>query len=147
MFQERLYVAEINKRIEAEQQQKYKLKSDLLESRDQVELLEFQVLELEEEINGLTKCKPATNSIVDVGTMTEDISNNIVRSADSGCSSLEHSRSSSMSLDVEEMVEIGKDYRVNNLWTHCQFITHHHYIFRLKKSRRHNKISTSSWIM
>ena len=110
-----MYAAEINKKIYAEQQEKNKLRSDLQDSRDQVDLLEFQVLELEEEINGLTKCKPATNSIVDVGTMTEDISNNIVRSADSGCSSLEHSRSSSMSLDVEEIVERGKDYRVSNL--------------------------------
>ena len=100
--------------MEAEQQEKNKLKSDLQESRDQVELLEFQVLELEEEINGLTKYTLSTNSVVDVGSITEDIMNTTFGSADSGCSSLEHSRSSSMSLDVEEIVGIGKDYRVSN---------------------------------
>ena len=102
----------MNKKIEANQQEKNKLKSDLEESRDQVELLEFQVLEMEEEINGLMKRTLSTNSKVDAGSMTEDILNTILGSADSGCSSLEHSRSSSMSLDVEDIVGIGKDYRV-----------------------------------
>ena len=106
--------------MEAETQEKNKIKSDLQESRDQVELLEFQVLELEEEINGFTKNNVSNKCKINVGTITEDILSTIFGATDSGCSSLEHSRSSSMSLDVEEAVEKGKDYRVSFLSYYCQ---------------------------
>merc|ERR1719309_1487211 len=81
--------------------------SELQDSKDQAELLEFRVLELEE---CQEKTQPSPVTLKDmkqtVDTSTETDSELI----DSGCSSIQHSRCPSVAMD-EDIAEIQRDFR------------------------------------
>jgi len=98
----------LSEKIRVLEEREGRLRSELQDSKDQAELLEFRVLELEE-------CQEKTQPIqvaqvkdmkqtVDTGTETD------TELIDSGCSSIQHSRCPSVATD-EDIAEIQRDFR------------------------------------
>ena len=112
------------------------LKAEVQEAKDQSELLEFRVLELEEcqekeKVTTLRKLSflhvgfyqikttgAASQTRQDIGTETD------WEVIDSGCSSLRHSRSSSVTTELEEYNNQKPDFGVNIE------IKHDHYVWQ-----------------
>merc|ERR1712106_972382 len=98
----------LSEKIRVLEEREGRLRSELQDSKDQAELLEFRGLELEE-------CQEKTQPIqvaqvkdmkqtVDTGTETD------TELIDSGCSSIQHSRCPSVATD-EDIAEIQRDFR------------------------------------
>eukprot|EP00092_Neocalanus_flemingeri_P060393 GFUD01072374.1.p1 GENE.GFUD01072374.1~~GFUD01072374.1.p1 ORF type:complete len:2138 (-),score=539.44 GFUD01072374.1:426-6839(-) len=95
----------LSEKIRVLEEREGRLRSELQDSKDQAELLEFRVLELEE---CQEKTQPSQvrdmKQTVDTGTETDtDL-------IDSGCSSIQHSRCPSVATD-EDIAEIQRDFR------------------------------------
>jgi len=98
----------LSEKIRVLEEREGRLRSELQDSKDQAELLEFRVLELEE---CQEKAQPIQalqvkdmKQTVDTGTETDtDL-------IDSGCSSIQHSRCPSVATD-EDISEIQRDFR------------------------------------
>jgi len=97
----------LSEKIRVLEEREGRLRSELQDSKDQAELLEFRVLELEE---CQEKTQPSPVTLKDmkqtVDTSTETDSELI----DSGCSSIQHSRCPSVATD-EDIAEIQRDFR------------------------------------
>jgi len=98
----------LSEKIRVLEEREGRLRSELQDSKDQAELLEFRVLELEE---CQEKAQPIQalqvkdmKQTVDTGTETD------TELIDSGCSSIQHSRCPSVATD-EEIAEIQRDFR------------------------------------
>ena len=116
----------LSEKIRVLEERDGRLRSELQDSKDQAELLEFRVLELEEcqekvEIKSKNEGFPDTKHFqiqpsqgpqvkdikktVDTGTETD------TELIDSGCSSIQHSRCPSVATD-DDIAEIQRDFRV-----------------------------------
>jgi len=98
----------LSEKIRVLEEREGRLRSELQDSKDQAELLEFRVLELEE---CQEKAQPIQalqvkdmKQTVDTGTETD------TELIDSGCSSIQHSRCPSVATD-EDISEIQRDFR------------------------------------
>jgi len=98
----------LSEKIRVLEEREGRLRSELQDSKDQAELLEFRVLELEE---CQEKAQPILGSqvkdmkqTVDTGTETD------TELIDSGCSSIQHSRCPSVATD-EDIAEFQRDFR------------------------------------
>jgi len=99
----------LSEKIRVLEEREARLRSELQDSKDQAELLEFRVLELEEcqekvqQPNQLLVGREMKRT-VDAGTETD------TDFTDSGCPSLQHSRCPSVTTD-EDIAEIQRDFR------------------------------------
>ena len=100
----------LSEKIRVLEEREARLRSELQDSKDQAELLEFRVLELEEcqekvqQPNQLLVGREMKRT-VDAGTETD------TDFTDSGCPSMQHSRCPSVTTD-EDIAEIQRDFRV-----------------------------------
>lgn len=120
-----LKIFHLSEKVKLASEREQTLKSEVQEAKDQAELLEFRVLELEEcqekvvrvqyeNCNDVTCCQiktpvslPDSKLRQDIGTETDS------ELIDSGCSSMRHSRSSSVTTDFEESQNYKSDFGVN----------------------------------
>jgi len=98
----------LSEKIRVLEERDGRLRSELQDSKDQAELLEFRVLELEECQEKIQPSQgPQVKDIkktVDTGTETD------TELIDSGCSSIQHSRCPSVATD-DDIAEIQRDFR------------------------------------
>ena len=145
-----LKIFHLSEKIKVINEREQTLKSEVQEAKDQAELLEFRVLELEEcqekvrRQTGLETCvhvlfyqiktsRPDGKLSQDIGTETDS---DLI---DSGRSSLRHSRSSSVTNDWEETQNFKPDFGVS----HRQELEVFYQNFcRMKKFMRRNRSFT-----
>ena len=128
-----LKIFHLSEKIKVINEREQTLKSEVQEAKDQAELLEFRVLELEECQEKVKTSRPEGKMRQDIGTETDS---DLI---DSGRSSLRHSRSSSVTNDWEESQIIKPDFGVTYKKVFEVFYQKH---FRMKKFMRRNRSFT-----
>ena len=99
---------QLSEKIKSMDEREKRLKAEIQDAKDQAELLEFRVLELEEcQDKVKNEVRSEEKSKHDIATETDtDL-------IDSGCSSLRQSRCSSVTNEFEEQADIKQDFGVS----------------------------------
>lgn len=93
-------IFQLTEKLRLMEERESRLNSEIQEARDQAELLEFRVLELEELQDKNTK-QPSKEDECQLKDMATETDLDLI---DSGFSSLRHSRSSSVTTELDEVV-------------------------------------------